>query len=416
MKKTFLRSLLVLSLSFLMLLNIPYALASSGNIDSTYKYAWGENIGWTTWKSTYSEVKVCDDHLEGWVWAENVGWINLACENNDTCSTVDFGIDNDGAGNLSGYAWGENVGWIKFKTAYSQVVIDSQGYFSGYAWAENVGWIHMEDTSGNNYFKLKTSWTPVITGKFNSAAQKTDGTGKVDISIEVDDLAGDDCKALIEYTSDGTCSSGWVTTPNVTLVGPATADYNDSGGTPDVTNANAYQVGSGTNTRIITSSGSNTVQFDWDSATNVPSGDGTYCLRLTVSDDYNNQATDTITLTINNAAPSGVSPLSVDKMGYETAHLSWAIAVETNFDHYEIWYGTDLSDVQGREGTASEWDGDNDPDLNVKSTTTTRIPGLTCCGTTYYFKIWAVEDYGQETTVTYTSGATAAVKKLRFSL
>ncbi|GAI47429.1 unnamed protein product, partial [marine sediment metagenome] len=55
------------------------------------------------------------------------------------------------------------------------------------------------------------------TGIFNSAAEKTDGSGKVDISIEVDDADLEDTKAKLEYTSDQTCSSGWVASPNVTL-------------------------------------------------------------------------------------------------------------------------------------------------------------------------------------------------------
>ena len=166
-------------------------LLMADNIDSTYKYSWGENIGWMNWKPSYGGtdygVTVYNECLTGYIWAENAGWIKLgdtSCAGGDCCQTGttkgyendsnntdddgdgvvdDWGVNNDGSGNLSGYAWGENVGWINFKDTsannYNQVVIDSNGYFTNYAWGENVGWIHMEDTSGNNYFKLKTTWT-----------------------------------------------------------------------------------------------------------------------------------------------------------------------------------------------------------------------------------------------------------------
>jgi len=162
------------------------------NIDSTYKYSWEENPGWDNWKPSYGGtdygVTVYNECLTGYLWNENVGWIKVgdsSCAGGDCCQigttkgyendsnstdndgdgiADDWGVNNDGSGNLSGYGWGENVGWINFKDTsannYNQVVIDSNGYFTNYAWGENVGWIHLEDTSGNNYFKLKTSWTP----------------------------------------------------------------------------------------------------------------------------------------------------------------------------------------------------------------------------------------------------------------
>ncbi|MBU1705517.1 hypothetical protein KKG19_02195, partial [Patescibacteria group bacterium] len=142
------------------------------------------------------------------------------------------------------------------------------------------------------------------TGTWNSATQKTDGSGLADLSIEVDDPDDDDTRAKIEYEtdSDGACDGPWA---NATLVGPAVADFNDTGGAPDINNANPYQVGSTATTRIITSSGSNTVQFDWDSQTDLPTANGTQCLRLTVNDDTVDQTTPaTQTISIDNVDPT----------------------------------------------------------------------------------------------------------------
>lgn len=121
------------------------ALASStdGTIDPTYKYAWGENIGWINFGTSNGNVHVTDSALSGYALSETVGWINLD------------GVANDGEGNLSGYAWGENVGYIKFNPTNGGVTINSSGEFSGSALGENVGWIIF----GGDY-KVKTDWRP----------------------------------------------------------------------------------------------------------------------------------------------------------------------------------------------------------------------------------------------------------------
>ena len=117
--------------------------------DDDSQYAWSENTGWLNFDTEVNPgVLVTSDKLIGYVWGENIGWINLNCENNDDCNNVDYGVVNDGAGNLSGFAWGENVGWINFDpnvpddpTDYG-VTIDDQGAFDGWAWGENIGWIN----------------------------------------------------------------------------------------------------------------------------------------------------------------------------------------------------------------------------------------------------------------------------------
>lgn len=176
------------------------------NIDATYKYSWGENIGWMNWKPSYGGtdygVTVYDECLTGYIWAENAGWIKVgdtSCTGGDCCQSGtsygyendsnstdddgdgvadDWGVNNDGSGNLSGYAWSENIGWINFKPNYGgsdhPVVIDSNGYFTNYAWGENVGWINMNCANssycGTVDFKVKTSWTANATPTVDSVS------------------------------------------------------------------------------------------------------------------------------------------------------------------------------------------------------------------------------------------------------
>ncbi len=237
---------------------------------------------------------------------------------------------------------------------------------------------------------------PVVS--FNGAQQKNDGTGFADISIEVQDDGLHPNKLKIEYETDGegACNGPWA---KATLAGPATADTNDGGGPPDVNNANAYQVGSGTNTRIVTYAGANTVAFDWNSKADLPVGNATYCLRATANDDEVDSAVPaTMTLVIDNVAPAGLSALVSMGSSATVQHLEWSAVTETNFDHYEIWYGTSQADVQNRAGTALLWD---ELDYLAMGTITahhTHISGLTP-STSYFYKIWAVDDFGNEQTV-----------------
>jgi len=52
-----------------------FASSTDGTVDSTYKYAWGENIGWLNFGTTEGNVHITDSALTGYAWAENIGWI-----------------------------------------------------------------------------------------------------------------------------------------------------------------------------------------------------------------------------------------------------------------------------------------------------------------------------------------------------
>src|SRR5262245_9414884 len=126
---------------FLLMAHIVFA--ATGSIDATYRYAWGENVGWIDFGSSQGNVIVNDDQLTGYAWGENVGWISLNCSNTSSCATVDYKVSNAPNGQLSGYAWSENAGWINFSPGFGvDPKINTAGEFTGYAWGENVGWIN----------------------------------------------------------------------------------------------------------------------------------------------------------------------------------------------------------------------------------------------------------------------------------
>ena len=148
---------LVFSVGFLFLSVVAYAENIDPDNDDSQN-AWAENTGWLNLEPGGDGgfgVEVEDNELTGYIWGENIGWISLSCLHNFSCSLVDYGVTNDGNGNLSNYAWGENIGWINFAPAGGGVTIDrTTGEFSGYAWGENVGWINFASVTG----EVKTAW------------------------------------------------------------------------------------------------------------------------------------------------------------------------------------------------------------------------------------------------------------------
>jgi len=148
-----LKSTLVLIFLFtsLLIISLP---TSADNISNTNKYAWSSSAGWFNFKSTHEQASVYNDHLEGYIWGENIGWIKLGTHTGggsfsyNNTSHNNYGVNNDGSGNLSGYAWSTSAGWINFNPQDNQVIIDADtGDFNGYAWSENIGWIHFQNTT-----------------------------------------------------------------------------------------------------------------------------------------------------------------------------------------------------------------------------------------------------------------------------
>jgi len=119
-----------------------------GRIIEGNNLIWGESIGWVNLRAAYAELKIGSNILEGWIWIKNCGWVCLGeghplnGERYSNRGSRDWGVNNDGRGQLSGYAWSEVTGWINFRTGHSRVYFNGTGKFYGYAWGENVGWMH----------------------------------------------------------------------------------------------------------------------------------------------------------------------------------------------------------------------------------------------------------------------------------
>jgi len=122
------------------------------------------------------------------------------------------------------------------------------------------------DTNTNWSFSL-----PVVSGI--TAVQRTDGTGIVDISVDVTDSdSGGVVELKVQYGPDDPgVSDPTLDTSNVTA---------QDGAVPNVDNTPEYQVGSVT--KIATAIANNTITFDWLSQTDEPTlSDTSYFITIT---------------------------------------------------------------------------------------------------------------------------------------
>jgi hypothetical protein len=123
-------------------------------IDTTNRYAYAANLGWVDWAADTNHGAVIGEYIcSGNLYAANVGWISLGSgspvnqiqyQNN---SATDFGVNQDGLGNLRGYAFGANIGWINFESTGAPKVNLANGQFSGCVWSANCGWISLSNAT-----------------------------------------------------------------------------------------------------------------------------------------------------------------------------------------------------------------------------------------------------------------------------
>jgi hypothetical protein len=126
----------------------------ASTIDAANRFAYGANIGWMDWSGDINNGAVIGEYVcSGYIYAANVGWINLgngAPTNGiyyQNVSGNDFGVNNDGFGNLRGYAYGANIGWINFENTGAPKFDLKTGKLSGYVYSANCGWISLSNAS-----------------------------------------------------------------------------------------------------------------------------------------------------------------------------------------------------------------------------------------------------------------------------
>ena len=213
-------------LSLLLLASLASARAAT-TIDALNRYAYGANFGWMDWTGDGGNGAVMGEYVcSGYIYAANVGWINLGSgspanqiqyQNN---SASDFGVNQDGLGNLRGYAYGANIGWINFESNGAPKISLITGQMSGSVWSANCGWISLSNAVA--YVQtdsiqqgplapdgLPVAWLLSNFGTTNVSAA-ADPTGK-GMTIGQDYLAGtnpNDSNSVLRITAQSFSSGG----------------------------------------------------------------------------------------------------------------------------------------------------------------------------------------------------------------
>ncbi|HEY5220975.1 MAG TPA: fibronectin type III domain-containing protein [Candidatus Paceibacterota bacterium] len=168
---------------------------------SSQHWAWNDAIGWMDFYDTHNII-VSATKLTGYA-SSSAGNISLDCTTSpggNICGTSNYGVSNDGSGNLAGWAWNDTYGWISFcgnssgggstlsgstwvcpsSPTYQVVINPSTGVFSGWAWNDTLGWIsfNCSNTSncGTSQYDVVTTWTAAgveATGTLDSATFDT---------------------------------------------------------------------------------------------------------------------------------------------------------------------------------------------------------------------------------------------------
>ena len=122
------------------------------SINAINKYAYSADAGWIDFRGNTSAGAVIGEFVcSGYLYSANLGWINLGSnapangiqyQNN---TATDYGVNNDGQGNLRGFAWGANIGWINFESNGAPKVDLSTGKLSGSVYSANCGWISLSN-------------------------------------------------------------------------------------------------------------------------------------------------------------------------------------------------------------------------------------------------------------------------------
>jgi hypothetical protein len=200
---------------------------AASTIDAVNRYAYGANLGWMDWYADGANGAVIGAYVcSGYIYSANVGWINLGSGSPtngiyyQNLSPNDFGVNQDGLGNLRGYAYGANIGWLNFETNGAPRINMITGQMSGYVWSANCGWISLSNAAA--YVQTDTispgalapdglpiAWLLSNFGTTN-INPNADPTGK-GMTIQQDYLAGTDPNnpdSVLRITEQGFSSGG----------------------------------------------------------------------------------------------------------------------------------------------------------------------------------------------------------------
>ncbi len=233
-----------------------------------------------------------------------------------------------------------------------------------------------------------------------------DGTGMMSILTSVSDADADSVSLEVKYLAGSTCTYSGATAATVS----STASGMTSGAL-SVNNTNQYQISG------IATASQDFITAYWDSATDVSTGNGTYCVFVTPYDGTTAGTTVSTTVTVDNVVPSTPGSLTLNSRGITTANIAFpsVTSTDTNFSSYQIYYKAGSSGVTRSDSVIAD---SNLFSSTFSGATSTTISGLTA-STTYVANIWATDTNGNvavaSTELSFTTRAAATATRFSTS-
>lgn len=245
--------------------------------------------------------------------------------------------------------------------------------------------------SGNN---VNWSFNDAPTVSISSVSQSASSTD-VTIAASVDDPDDDTQVSLkLEYSVNG--GDSWAAATVASATGPT--------GTYGVDNGAGYQVGTVAG-YINTASGAQTVSVVWNAGADASGQDISNALvRLTPYDQSAAGSFSTSSsFTLDTQGPTGLTALTA-QVATNQISLSWSTVTDPNFSEYKIYYSPTESIVDAKGGTLI--DQSTESNFTIASTTSLLLDGAFSGN---YFKIYAFDAHGNESTVTALLISTSSV-------
>ncbi len=263
----------------------------------------------------------------------------------------------------------------------------------------DLDFVTANNVDGTIYAFERTRAKPKAT-KPDSILQSTSSAGLITFTTKLSDADRDPTRLRVQYSLDG---DHWYK-PWLTKV---TVDK----GSVDLKNSNGWQIG--TSNPIDTNINDEvTLNITWDTKSIENTGgpirgdnSGVKVRVIPRDDRQQGDVQYSSSFRVDNAAPTGLSSLTITAIDESQATLSWIPAVDSNSFVYKLYYGTDNTAVL--EQRSAVWDGTDDASLNDVETSSSTISDIES-GKKYTFKLVAIDQFGNSVAAPSTQGVASS--------
>jgi hypothetical protein len=239
-------------------------------------------------------------NMLGYAWSSTIGWLSFSCNNDNSCGTVDYGVNYDSStGDIAGYAWSPNVGWVQFGGLSGFPTGSGTSPLNAKISGSNMmGWakaLSAEDAGWDGWISLNGTGYGVT--KIGAALSGFSWASSVIGWLSFDGVTVDDSGSTFDAKVNGTSVNG-----SASVAGNSTVSLVATLGTlPSGTTCSISKTSSGGTALSPLPSASSTVS--WTITTAALSGPAAYSYALTCDNHAGYSNTKTVSFSVLLAVP-----------------------------------------------------------------------------------------------------------------